>query len=112
MGFLFVLVRSRKNILHGKIAVCDDTWMTIGSYNINDISAYASIELNLDVNNPGFAAAARQVLESIIAQDCLQITQEQHQKSKNILIQFIRWSSYEFIRLVFHLFTFYFKRSG
>jgi hypothetical protein len=29
--------------------------MTIGSYNINDISAYASIELNMDVKNPFFA---------------------------------------------------------
>ncbi|MGE5106412.1 MAG: phospholipase D-like domain-containing protein, partial [Sphingobacteriales bacterium] len=39
----------QENVLHGKIAVCDSEWMTIGSYNVNDISAYASIELNLDV---------------------------------------------------------------
>jgi len=42
----------QKTVLHGKIAVCDDQWMTVGSYNVNNLSAYASIELNLDVDNP------------------------------------------------------------
>jgi cardiolipin synthase len=31
----------RLNVLHGKVAVCDDQWLTIGSYNINNLSAYA-----------------------------------------------------------------------
>ena len=41
-------------ILHAKVAVCDSEWITIGSYNLNNISAYASIELNLDVHNADF----------------------------------------------------------
>ncbi len=98
------------NILHGKIAVCDSKWMTIGSYNVNDISAYASIELNLDVNNEGFAKHVEQTIGEIISNDCLSITREMHVHSKNIFKQFFRWVSYEVFRLSFNAFTFYFKQ--
>lgn len=98
------------NILHGKIAVCDGKWMTIGSYNINDISAYASVELNLDVKNHSFAKNIEQTLEEIITNDCTPITSESHTRTKNILKQFIRWVSYELFRLGFHVFTFYFRQ--
>ena len=101
-----------KNILHGKIAVCDDEWMTIGSYNVNNISAYASIELNLDVYNPSFAREVRLELQKITNDDCVPITSERHKKTKNIFKQFLRWLSYQFIRITFYLFTFYFKQRG
>lgn len=104
------LYEYQKNILHGKMAVCDDQWMTIGSYNLNNLSTYASIELNLDVKNPLFAKTARQSIEDIIAGDCIRITTEHHKKTNNIFKQFTRWFSYEFIRTVFYLFTFYFKQ--
>ncbi|MEP7110783.1 MAG: phospholipase D-like domain-containing protein [Ferruginibacter sp.] len=100
----------QNNILHGKIAVCDNKWMTIGSYNVNDISAYASIELNLDVKNPSFAKHVEQTLEEIITNDCISVTRESHTRTKNILKQFFRWSSYELFRLGFHVFTFYFRQ--
>jgi cardiolipin synthase A/B len=96
-------------VLHGKIAVCDGQWMTIGSYNINNISAYASIELNINVRNADFAKQVENVLQQIIDRDCVRITKENHAQAKNIFNRFARWSSYEFIRLTVYLFTFYFK---
>jgi cardiolipin synthase len=104
------LYEYQKNILHGKIAVCDSAWMTVGSYNVNNISAYASIELNLDVKNPAFAKRVETMLEKIIQDDCIFISKEHHLRTKNIFKQFIRWLSYQFIRTVFYLFTFYFKQ--
>jgi cardiolipin synthase len=104
------LYEYQKNILHAKLAVCDNILMTIGSYNINDISTYASIELNLDVRNPFFVQQVRLTIQDIIEKHCIRITQEQHCKTKNVLKQFVRWVSYEFIRMMFYLFTFYFKR--
>ncbi|MBP6287371.1 MAG: phospholipase [Ferruginibacter sp.] len=106
------LYEYQKNILHGKMAVSDEEWMTAGSYNINNISAYASIELNLDVRNAAFAKESRQVLQQIIEKDCTRITFEQHIKTNNIFKQFNRWLSYQFIRTVFYLFTFYFKHKA
>jgi cardiolipin synthase A/B len=104
------LYEYQKNILHGKIAVCDSEWMTVGSYNVNDISAHASIELNLDVKNKAFAKHTETILENIIQNDCIPISKEYHIHKKNIVKQFVRWLSYHFIRTILYLFTFYFKR--
>lgn len=104
------LYEYQPTVLHAKVAVCDSEWITIGSYNINNISAYASIELNLDVRNPSFALQAEQKLEAIIKNDCVAITKEKHSSSNNIFKQFIRWCSYEIIRLMLYLFTFYFRQ--
>jgi cardiolipin synthase len=98
------------NILHGKVAVCDGEWITIGSYNVNNISAYASIELNLDVYNPSFAVTVEETIEQIIKEKCVKITPEKYARTTNIFRQFIRWSSYQVIKLGFYLFTFYFRQ--
>jgi len=100
------------NVLHGKLSVCDSEWLTIGSYNINNISAYASIELNLDIRNPDFATNVEELLEDLINEKCLRITQTSFKRSSNIFNRFMRWLSYEFIRIAFYLFTFYFRQKS
>lgn len=102
------LFEYQKNILHGKLGTCDQDWFTLGSYNINDLSAYASIELNLKVTNTKLTQELNQTLNRIIREDCIQITREELKKTKNILIQFRRWLAYKLCRIVFYLFTFYF----
>jgi cardiolipin synthase len=106
------LYEYQDNILHGKIAVCDSQWMTVGSYNINNISAYASIELNLDVKDPVFTRHTENIFESIMAHNCIPVNEEMHTRTKNIFNQFVRWVSYHFIRTAFYLFTFYFKQKA
>ena len=97
-------------VLHAKVAVCDSEWFTIGSYNINNISAYASIELNLDVRNKAMATEMENMMEDIIQEKCLAITANGHVYTRNIFIRFIRWCSYQFIRMAFYMLTFYFKQ--
>lgn len=97
-------------VLHAKVAVCDNEWFTLGSYNINNISAYASIELNLEVRDKATAMVLEDDLERMIQQDCRQVTAADMRKSRNPLIRLRRWFSYFFIRAVFRLMTFYFKR--
>ncbi|NCI45227.1 phospholipase D-like domain-containing protein [Sediminibacterium soli] len=106
------LYEYQKTVLHGKLAVCDDRWMTIGSYNVNDISAYASIELNLDIRNDDFTRNTREILETIIREDCVEVTAEYHKKTGNLFKQLYRWFSYQFIRVVLFLFTFYFRKEA
>lgn len=102
------LYEYQKNILHGKLGSCDDEWFTLGSYNINDLSAYASIELNLVVINPSLTKALNQMLSNMIEEDCVQITKEALKSTKNIFIQLMRWTAFKLSRIVFYLFTFYF----
>jgi len=100
----------QKTVLHGKIAVSDDQWMTVGSYNINNLSAYASIELNLDVDNPTFARKVDQCLDTIIKTDCRQITEEAYRTGTSWAEHFLQTMAYSLLRVMLFLFTFYFKQ--
>jgi cardiolipin synthase len=98
-----------KGILHGKMATYDGKWTTIGSYNFNYISTYASIELNVDVLDDEFAMQAEEKMQAIIDQDCTRITEEQYRTQYNFFSRLFQWCCYLFIRTVFYIFTFYFR---
>lgn len=104
------LYEYQTGVLHAKIAVCDNEWFTVGSYNVNDISAYASIELNMEVYSANMAAELDNSLSNLIANECTAVTIERHKQSKNIFKQLVRWGSYIFIRVAFLLITFYYKQ--
>jgi cardiolipin synthase A/B len=93
----------RKNVLHGKIAVSDCSLMTIGSYNVNNLSAFASIELNLDVKDAAFVKSAHDRLQSIIEKDCVKITETKFNRQFNYLSKFAHWTAYGFFRMLFFL---------
>jgi cardiolipin synthase len=95
-------------ILHGKMATYDGVWMTNGSYNVNRISAYASVELNMDVRHPGFAAGVEEELEGIIRDHCVRIDPETYFRHTGFIQRFLQRAAYESIRVIFFLFTFYF----
>lgn len=102
------------NVLHAKLAFMDDKWVTVGSYNVNNISAFASIELNLDVENARIATEMREAVEQIIANDCRQVVKEDYYLTNNPLRMFLYYLSYRAVHLIFFLFTFYFsqKKAG
>ncbi len=99
-------------VLHGKVAMYDRVWATIGSYNVNDISAYASIELNIDVNHPAFANMLQNTFEEIIKKDCVLITKENFDLHNGFLNKIWENICYMVIRILFYLFTFNFKQQA
>lgn len=102
----------RRSVLHGKLATYDKQWATVGSYNVNNISAYASIELNVDVHNASFAHAVEGALDRIILDDCIRISHSRFSTGSNLFLRFKRRVSYEIIRLILYLFTFYFRQEA
>lgn len=100
----------QETVLHAKVATYDGTWTTVGSYNVNNISAYASLELNLDIRNKGFATATSTMMENIIRNHCKEITRENYLNKVNIFERFWQRISYGFFNTVLKLFTFYFKQ--
>ncbi len=86
-----------KSVLHGKGAVVDTIWTTIGSFNLNHLSAYGSIELNIDILDEQFSKAFQQQLISVIETGCKQvfpINQNNHWLAK-----LKRWAAYRFTRI-------------
>jgi cardiolipin synthase A/B len=97
-------------VLHGKISTYDAKWVTLGSYNVNNISAYASVELNLDVNNIEFATSVQAKLEQIIRDECIQVTMELYATKNNLFQRLWQAISYEMVRFIVYIFTFYVKQ--
>ena len=100
----------QKTILHAKVGMADDDFILMGSYNINNISAYASVELNLEVKDKLVNKQMKDYVERDILPNCDFITKEYKRFITDPLIQLARWMSYQIIRIVFHVFTFYFKQ--
>ena len=103
------LYEYKPTVLHGKIAICDSERLTVGSYNINDLSTYASIELNVEVKDKIQATRAQHMLDQIIDHDCFAISREVHRGSNTLVNRFLHWASYEFLQVGFKLATFYYR---
>ena len=97
-------------VLHAKMCVVDENIVTIGSYNINNISAYASIELNIDIKDTNFAKKVTKTLDAIITEDCIQVTNEDYHKTNTVFKRLYHWVCYRIFRITFFLATFYFKQ--
>ena len=86
--------------LHAKVATVDGKWSTIGSYNLNHLSDYGSIEINVDIYDYGFARYFEELLLDIIKKDCRQVTFEEYTHRKTWFFQLTDWLSYQMIRIM------------
>jgi len=93
-----------ESILHGKLAVVDNKWVTIGSYNLNHLSEYSSIEMNVEVLDVPFATHTQHTLSALLAQSTA-VTADTYSHERSIADKFLDWMSYVFARwLMFFLF--------
>ncbi|MCD6681913.1 MAG: cardiolipin synthase ClsB [Burkholderiaceae bacterium] len=56
--------------LHGKVAVVDDEWATVGSSNLDPLSLSLNLEANLMLRDRDFAVDLRRRLERLIEEHC------------------------------------------
>jgi cardiolipin synthase len=89
----------KSSILHGKAAVIDNTWTTIGSFNLNNLSSFASIEMNVGINSAEFSNNYLKHLNQIMSQ-CQRITPESLESRDGLFPKFINWISYWFTRII------------
>jgi cardiolipin synthase A/B len=89
--------------LHAKVATADGKWSTIGSYNMNHLSDYGSVEMNVDILDTQFAEKFEEILQGIIKNDCRQVTFEEYIRRKTWLFQLTDWFSYQMIRILMRL---------
>jgi cardiolipin synthase len=89
--------------LHAKVATVDGMWCTIGSYNMNHLSDYGSIEMNADILDNDFSEKFEKLLQEIIEKDCRQVTFDEYIKRKTWLFQVTDWFSYQMIRIMMRL---------
>ncbi|MDO9184356.1 MAG: phospholipase D-like domain-containing protein [Bacteriovorax sp.] len=59
-----------KSILHGKIATIDNSWATIGSFNLNYTSYQQNLEMNVNIYSEDFTLLLKKEINEIIANGC------------------------------------------
>ncbi|AIR86954.1 cardiolipin synthase ClsB [Pantoea rwandensis] len=59
--------------LHGKIAVQDQHWATVGSSNLDPLSLSLNLEANLIVHDRTFNQTLRDNLEALLQHDCVRV---------------------------------------
>jgi cardiolipin synthase len=84
--------------LHAKVAIVDGRWSTIGSYNMNHLSDYGSVETNVDILGEEFASGFEKLLNEILVNDCRQVTVEDYTRHKTWILRITDWFSYQMIR--------------
>lgn len=62
--------------LHGKVAVQDRQWATVGSSNLDPLSLSLNLEANLIVYDRDFNQTLRNNLEQLLAKDCQRVQEE------------------------------------
>ena len=93
------IFESKELMVHGKVAIVDETWATVGSYNQNHLSAYLSIELNLDIVNTAFAKEFNDHLLHVINTECIEVTHDSYYSKSSWYSKLKRWISYQLVRI-------------
>nr|WP_318382283.1 cardiolipin synthase ClsB [uncultured Enterobacter sp.] len=63
----------RRRPLHGKVAVMDDHWATVGSSNLDPLSLSLNLEANLIIHDRQFNQTLRDNLNGILQHDCVRV---------------------------------------
>ena len=63
--------------LHGKVAVKDDYWATVGSSNLDPLSMALNLEANVVIHDSQFTRQLRDNLNQLIVRDCQLIDESQ-----------------------------------
>jgi cardiolipin synthase len=90
-------------VMHGKAMIVDNRWATIGSYNLNFLSHYISIELNTDVIDKAFVKEFSDHLHDITTNFCRKVDLETPFKKKQWFTQVKMWLAYNFFRTLMNL---------
>jgi cardiolipin synthase len=68
------IVRYTERPLHGKVAVIDQRWSTVGSSNLDPLSLGLNLEANLFILDREFNAALRKSIDSLVNRSCEEVS--------------------------------------
>ena len=85
--------------LHGKVAVMDDHWSTVGSSNLDPLSLSLNLEANVIVRDRAFNTTLHERLDDLMRNSCKQIQAE----------NLTEWSGWRLVRsfFIFHVLRWY-----
>jgi len=93
----------KPSVLHGKLIIVDNHWASIGSYNINALSDYGSLEMNVEIKDDAFAADTSKRIQGFIEEGCVEINGTHFLKRNLFFINAWRWLCYQLLRVLLRI---------
>jgi cardiolipin synthase len=90
----------KQSVLHAKVALIDSYWISVGSYNLNHLSDFGSIECNLEVLDESFCTSTNLQLKQLMAEGCESISLEKFENRSNIFSKIYQAICYGLLRLL------------
>lgn len=90
----------KKSVLHGKLATVDQSWSTIGSFNLNYTSYQQNLEMNVDVYSPEFTTFLNHQIEEIITSGCERVDITEFHEKSPLKIRAARFAFYLILALI------------
>jgi cardiolipin synthase A/B len=87
-------------VLHGKLAMIDDKWLTLGSSNFNHLSNYTSIETNTEIFSEKFCTIVKSRLQKNFDEYAVKIAPQMYLSEKNPFRLFRWWLSWQLSNLL------------
>lgn len=100
----------KPSVVHAKVMMVDEKWSTVGSYNLNFISEYNSIELNVNIADSNFAQILKAELLSIIKNDCEFVNKHDYFSKQTMFNNILNQVYYRIVRFLFRILFFFTKK--
>lgn len=95
----------KKSVLHGKLALVDSEWVTIGSYNMNLLSSYGSIEMNVEIKSPEFSKKIYIHLNDVLKK-CEHISINSLKIRNGFFVRLKNWLAFRLVRMALIIATY------
>jgi cardiolipin synthase len=96
-------------VLHAKVCIIDRRKVSIGSFNINHLSEFLSVELNVDILDAPFAERFSDELSLLMQNDCNEIVLQDFVKDHTHFRQFTTFISFKLISWSMRLLSLFYK---
>lgn len=92
-------------VLHAKVFVADRKWCTIGSHNLNHLSEFFSMEMNVDIDDSTVSGSLAEVLDRLLVEESLEVLPVEFSKTRNRWVRFGDYIAFRSIRATRWLFS-------
>lgn len=99
----------KDSVLHAKVCIIDKKTVSVGSFNINHLSEFLSVEMNVDVLDENFAENFADELSLLMQNDCDEILLQDFAKRHTQLRQFTTFISFKLISWSMRLLSLFYK---
>ena len=85
---------------HGKLAIIDDNFTTIGSFNLNYTSYQQNLEMNINIYSSVFVGIIKEQMEELVKTNCTKLSRDDFSKNTSLGTKILRFYYYLILSMI------------